>query len=63
MYDSVYLYTSFLFAGIEMMPHTLEQEIGEEYDGSRINNLKTLHPGFILVLAAVRGKYILVCNI
>ena len=37
---------------------TLEQEIGDQSDSGGINNLKTLHPGFIPVLAAVRGKYI-----
>ena len=63
MYDGGYLYISFLFAGLGMTSHTLEQEVGEQGDGSGIDNLKTLHPGFIPVPAAVRGKYIPVCGI
>ena len=57
----LYLYTSFLLAGLGMTSNTLEQEIREKSDSGGINNLKTLHPGFIPVLAAVRGKYISVC--
>lgn len=63
MYDDMYLYTSFLFAGLGMTPHALEQEVGEQGDSSGIDNLKTLHPCFIPVLAAVRGKYISVCSV
>ena len=50
-------------AGLGMTPHALEQEIGEQGDGGGIDNLDTLHPGFIPVLAAVRGKYIPVCGV
>ena len=54
MYDSVYLYTSFLLASLGMTSHTLEQEIGEQSDSGGINNLKTFHSGCIFVFAAVR---------
>lgn len=46
-----------------MTPYALEQKDGKQGDGSGIDNLKTLHPSFIPVLAPVRGKYIPVCSV
>ena len=63
MYDSVYFYISFLLADLGMTSHPLEQEIGEQGDGSGIDNLKTLHLGCIPVFAAVREKNVSVCGV
>ena len=63
MYYRVRLDTPFLLAGLGMSSDSLENSIGEQRDGSGINDSKLFYPLFRAVASAVRGKNVFIGGI
>ena len=57
------LYTAFLLSCLRMPAHPLEYKIGEQFDGCGVNDLKPIHPFWMLTASAVRYKFIPVTGI
>ena len=60
MDDGVDLDAAFLPARLGIAPHTLENQVREQADGRRIDDLQPFHPLRHLAGEAVRGKSVLV---
>ena len=59
----MYLYPAFLLSGFRIATDSLKDKVRKEGDGGGINDLKLLHPLWILTFAAVRGKLVLISGI
>ena len=55
--------STLLFPGLRMAAHFLEKEVGEQCDGSRIDDLKPFQPFWSLAAPAVRGKRMAVSDV
>lgn len=63
MYVGMDFDAAFLLARFRMPSHTLEDEVGEQCDGCRIQYLQTVYPFRHLSFSAVRGKFVLIGGI
>ncbi len=52
-----------LFPGLRMPPDTFENEIGEERNGRRIDDLQAFDPLWTPASSAVRGKHVLISGV